>query len=100
MKKSVNFNLPVVILKEGEVFVAYTPALDISTVGETFEEAQKRFEELVAIFFEELLEAGTMKEVLLDLGWTKKDKKLVPPVVVANQIKEFTINKPISFAHA
>lgn len=100
MKKSVNLSLSVTILKEGESFVAYTPALDISTVGETFEEAQKRFEELVTIFFEELSEAGTLEEALLDLGWTKQNRKLMPPVIIASQTKEFTIDKlnPLAYA--
>ena len=43
-------NLPVAVLREGEQFVAYTPALDLSTAGSTYEEAKKRFEEAVGIF--------------------------------------------------
>lgn len=99
-KSIVNLNLPVIILKEGDVFVAYTPALDISTVGKTFEQAEQRFDELVTIFFEELSEAGTTEEVLLDLGWTEKKKEFTPPVVVSNQIMQFNINKPDSFTYA
>lgn len=38
-------NLPVTFLREGKKFVAYTPALDLSTSGDTLEQAQKRFAE-------------------------------------------------------
>ena len=57
-------SLPVSILKEGKYFIAYTPALDLSTSGKTFAEVKERFGEVVQIFFEELLEKGTLEEVL------------------------------------
>lgn len=46
-------SLPVSVLKEGKRFVAYAPALDLSTSGKTYEEAKERFEEAVTLFFEE-----------------------------------------------
>jgi hypothetical protein len=54
--------------------VAYTPALDISTSGKSMAEVKRRFTELVGIFFEELAEAGTTEDVLLELGWTKQGR--------------------------
>ena len=83
--------LPVSILREGNNFIAYTPALDLSTVGDTFEEAKKRFEEAVQIFFEEITEKGTTDEALKELGWQKQAKTYIPPVVVSNQIQSFTV---------
>ncbi len=76
MKKlQLQVNLPVSVLKEGKKFVAYTPALDLSTSGNTYEEAKKRFEEVVRIFFEEIHEQGTAEEVLKELGWKKIQNK-------------------------
>ena len=46
------FGLPVTFLKEGDNFIAYTPALDLSTFGPTFDKAKKNFVEVVNIFFE------------------------------------------------
>ena len=89
----VDFNLPVSILKEGDVFVAYSPAVDVSTVGETFEEAQRRFEEAVDIFFEEIIEKNTLEEALLELGWQSQNRRLTPPVVVSNQMMSFSFNQ-------
>jgi hypothetical protein len=69
--EQVKVNLTVNISKQGSHFVAYSPALDISTSGKNEVEAKKRFEELVEIFFEELKERGTTEEVLTELGWHK-----------------------------
>ena len=37
--KQLEINIPVQIIKEDVVFVAYTPALDLCTQGDTYEEA-------------------------------------------------------------
>lgn len=99
-KTKVNFRLPVTILKEGNDFVAYSPALDISTVGSSFEEAQERFDEMVEIFFEELAERGTIDEVLQELGWVKKNTSFTPPVVVSNQLQQYSFDRDWRFAYA
>jgi hypothetical protein len=39
---------------EGRRYIAFSPALDISTSGKTEKEAKKRFEEMVQIFLEEM----------------------------------------------
>ncbi|MDI6641967.1 MAG: hypothetical protein QME68_06635, partial [Elusimicrobiota bacterium] len=62
--KLIKAELPVVIFKERKKFVAYTPALDLSTCGNTFEQARKRFVEAVEIFLEETLKMGTLDSVL------------------------------------
>ena len=90
-KVAINFALPVSILREGDSFVAYTPALDLSTAGSTFQEAQKNFEEAVNIFFQELMEMGTLNDVLKDLGWEKHNNNFVPPVVIENSVQNFSI---------
>lgn len=51
---AIKFALPVSILKEGKSFIAYTPALDLSTSGNTFEDAQKNFNEAVIFFLKNL----------------------------------------------
>ena len=91
----IKVNLPVSILKEGNVFIAYSPAIEVSTVGETFEEAQQRFEEAANIFFEEIIENKTFEEALLELGWQKEDKHLCPPIVVSNQTRPFSFEQTV-----
>lgn len=79
------FKLPVSILREGKKYVAYTPALDLSTSGVIYEEVKKRFSEIVNIFFEELIKKGTLEEVLRDLGWKRIQAKWNPPVVISQE---------------
>lgn len=86
-----NFSLPVSILKEDKYFIAYSPALDLSTSGKTFEQAKKRFDEIVEIFFEELLEKGTLGKVLKELGWKNVQKEWFPPVLVSQEIESFQV---------
>ena len=96
MKKAqqVQFALPVSILRENNSFIAYTPALDLSTVGDTYEEAKKRFEEAVQLFFEEIIEEGKLDKALTELGWHKQENTYSPPVVISHMTENFTL--PVS----
>ncbi|MFP4539973.1 MAG: type II toxin-antitoxin system HicB family antitoxin [Candidatus Paceibacterota bacterium] len=92
MKKlQIQTNLPLSVIKEGNRFIAYTPALDLSTSGKTYEEAKKRFNEAVSIFFEEIIDEGNAEEVLSDLGWTKVQKKWSSPLVVSQESQEIKV---------
>jgi hypothetical protein len=77
-----DMNLPVLIKKEGSAYVAYTPALDISTYGMTKGQAKKSFEELVTVFFDEFIEnPDGLDIVLTSLGWTKRKNNWQPPKI-------------------
>lgn len=85
-------NIPVIFLKEGKSYIAHSPVLDLSTSANSFEKAQKRFPEAVKIFFEELVEMGTLEEVLTGLGWQKFESKWMPPVQVGHNIQNVTVS--------
>lgn len=91
---NIKFDLPVVFLKEKDTFVAYSPVLDLSTCGKSFEEAQKRFSEISILFFQEIIKKGTVDDVLSDLGWQKINKQWSSPVMVSHQ--QNMINVPIT----
>jgi len=78
-------NLPVSILREDKRFVAYTPALDLSTSGKSYKEVKERFNEIVEIFFEEIIKKGTLDEVLQSLGWKKIETRWSPPMVISQE---------------
>lgn len=86
MNRDISYSLPVTIFREGESFVAYTPALDLSSVGKTEGEAKRMFVEAVEVLFEELREMGTLESVLKDLGWTKDKQGFEPPKVVEHSL--------------
>lgn len=87
-------SFPVLIKKESNVFVAYTPALDISTYGRTENKAKKSFDELVSVFFEEFADnpAG-LKEVLMSLGWQKQRSGWQPPKIT-NIMQDVQVSVP------
>lgn len=71
MKKlSLQVGLPITIFKEGKSFIAYSPALDLSTSASTYKKAQSRFLEAIELFLEELVEMGTLDTVLFRQGFT------------------------------
>lgn len=66
------------IFKEGDVFVALSPELDLSSFGDSIEEAKTSFREALAAFVEECREMGTLEDVLEDSGFAKKDDSWEP----------------------
>lgn len=91
---NLGFKLPVIFMREKKHFIAYSPVLDLSTSGKTFKEAQKRFVKIAVIFFKEIINKGTINEVLESLGWQKAKKEWKPPVVISHQPE--IISVPIS----
>jgi len=87
-------NLQVDFIKQGKSYIAYSPALDLSTSGKTQKEAQKRFEEAVDIFFEEVAENDCLEKVLTDLGWKKLKTKWNPPQVIKQESLDFKVPVP------
>ncbi len=87
-KIAISGALPLEIIKEGDLFVAYTPALDLSTYGETYKEAVDNFNEALFLFIDELVEKGTLEQIFEECGWEKvKTPKphWVPPSVVGRE---------------
>jgi len=74
--------IPVLFFEEGDKIVAYSPALDLSTFGKTEEQAKKRFTEASMLFITEIMEMGTVDEVLEECGWHRVIGKhtWVPPI--------------------
>jgi len=89
--KKFNFKIPVTIFKEGNMFVAYTPALDLSTSGKTFAQVKERFAEAITVFFEEIEKMGTKDEVLSSLGWQKTKQEWRPLAPVAHEMQAFQV---------
>ncbi|OHB16423.1 MAG: hypothetical protein A2431_01865 [Candidatus Zambryskibacteria bacterium RIFOXYC1_FULL_39_10] len=93
MKARMKINVPVSYFKEDKSFVAYTPALDLSSAGKTLKEAEKNIAEAVSIFMEEILIHGTVDEVLSSLGWKKisKTSQWMPPIFVSHGMLPVTV---------
>jgi len=70
------------IFKEGDVYVAISPQLNVSSFGETVEEARDSLKEAVAAFLEECRAMGTLDEVLEEAGFSRKDEEWEPRMPV------------------
>ena len=70
------------IFKEGDVYVALSPELNVSSFGDTIEDAKKSIKEAIEAFVEECERMGTLDDVLEEAGFSKindswKSRKLV-----------------------
>ena len=68
-----NISIRIEIFKEGDVYVALSPELNVSSVGETIEDAKKSVREAIEAFIEECETMGTLEEVLEESGFIKVD---------------------------
>ncbi|MBI4838731.1 MAG: type II toxin-antitoxin system HicB family antitoxin [Nitrospirae bacterium] len=59
------------IFKENEVYVALSPELNVSSFGDTIEDAKKSVKEAIEAFVEECGRMGTLDDVLEESGFLK-----------------------------
>lgn len=78
---TIDSRIPVILFEEGPKIIAYSPEIDLSTCGNTEEQARKSFAEAAGIIFFEIIRMGTVDEVLAECGWQKTaDDTWSPPV--------------------
>ena len=82
---SIDGKIGVVIIKEGDYFIANSPALDLSSFGKTEKKAISNFKEALGLFIESCIEKKTLKKVLVSCGWSEKRKQLIPPEIISTQ---------------
>ena len=73
-----DLSLKIEIFKEGDVYVAISPQLNVSSFGETVEEARDSLREAVSAFIEECRAMGTLNEVLEEAGFSRNDEDWEP----------------------
>ena len=57
------------VLDESGQYVAYCSALELSSYGDTEEEARQAFEESLRFFAADTVRRGTLDQLLLAFGW-------------------------------
>ncbi|HEY9583236.1 MAG TPA: hypothetical protein VJK09_02955 [Candidatus Paceibacterota bacterium] len=91
MKKGLKFNIQFDIIREGKAFIAYSPALDLSTHAKSLKKVKKRFEEATELYFESLVANNNLEETLHNLGWGISRGSYVPPMIVSHEMSSFAI---------
>ena len=64
------------IWKEGGMFTAYCPELDVASCGHTSEEAKKNLRDVIEIQLEETAKLGTLNDFLAEAGYAVEDRVL------------------------
>ena len=59
------------IFKEGDQYVSLCPELNVSSFGDTEDEAEAALREAVQLFVEQCEEMGTLEEVLEEAGFER-----------------------------
>src|ERR1019366_4936324 len=78
------------IFKEGATYVAHAPELDVSSCGDTGEQARKNIQDAVRGFLETSSELGTLEEVLLEAGYQRDGHSWRAPEFVS--LDRFTLS--------
>jgi predicted RNase H-like HicB family nuclease len=81
-----NLSIRIEIFKEDDVYVALSPELNVSSFGETIDEAKESIKEAIEAFLEECREMGTLDEVLEESGFLRVENtwQLRRPVAEEN----------------
>ena len=77
----IEVQLGVLLFQEEDSYLAYCPALNLSTYGESLIDARAAFEDLIFAYIEDGTKMGTLEKDLIAHGWTLQINagKAVPP---------------------
>lgn len=71
------------IFREGQMFVAHAPELDVSSCGDTTAQAQKNIRDAVLGFLETAEAHGTLAEILEESGYVREGESWRAPELVS-----------------
>jgi predicted RNase H-like HicB family nuclease len=78
-----DFSFDVHIFKECDTYVAYVPALDVSSCGATDDEARRNIRDAVRGFLASSADLGTLDEILQEAGYEREGEKWRAPEFVS-----------------
>ncbi len=73
-----NIRVKCEIFLEDDLYVGICPELNVSSFGETVEEAKKSLQEALSAFLEECEEMNTLELVLEEAGFIKENNAWLP----------------------
>jgi predicted RNase H-like HicB family nuclease len=81
-----NLSFMVQVFKEGDLYVAHVPQLDISSCGETKEKARANIQDAVRGFIEAAGDKGTLDEILEEAGFERVGSDWNAPEVSVDRV--------------
>ena len=80
------------VFKEGDVFIAYVPQLDVSSCGDTATAARRNIQDAVSLLLETSKERGTLTEILEEAGYRHEGRHWLPPEHIS--LDRLSVNLP------
>ena len=82
------------VWQEDNVYVSYCPQLDVSSCGDTLEDARRMLKEAVRLFIEEAEKKGTLQDILEESGYhfEENEQKWQPPKLIATELMSISAN--------
>jgi predicted RNase H-like HicB family nuclease len=74
------------VWREGSQYIAHALPLDVSSAGDTPENAQRALREAVELFIATAREQGSLEEVLEECGYARTGDDWAAPQVVTEQL--------------
>lgn len=84
MKTPHLIDLEVYFIQEGDFIVAFNPPLNLSSFGETVEDAFTAFDEMLKLWVEATIEMGSFEQVMLEAGF------IIEPTTTTYKQPDFT----------
>ena len=84
------------VFREGRLYVAYAPELDVSSCGGSPAKAKRNLLEAVRLFLEEAEKMGTLDGILQECGYVQRKSRLAAPKLVSLT----GASVPLPLAHA
>jgi predicted RNase H-like HicB family nuclease len=76
-----------IIFKEGGTYISYCPELDVSSCGNTIDEARKNLKIAVNLFLDEAGNMGTLDQILQESGYELNESNYwQAPRIVATEL--------------
>ena len=66
----IEVQLGVLVFQEEESFIAFCPALQMSTYGESISDVKEAFDDLIHTYLEDNAHTGNLEKDLIAHGWT------------------------------
>lgn len=81
-----------IVFKEGETFIAYSPKLDVSSCGNTVDEARTNLKTAIKLFLEEAAKIGTLEDILKESGYEQINlNHWATPRLVATELMSIAV---------
>lgn len=71
-------SVPIEVFKEGDVYVALASHLNVSSFGDSIDDARESLKEAILAFLEECAEIGSLDQVLEESGFSRSEGSWQP----------------------